>query len=112
MASVSAASDGTSRITLSSEQRWETLSLKGIGGYWGGVFCIKSIGTFQNIKQEEDAPKRVLWHKPMGWLSAIRPHRRDEAWSLADLFCQLCRCTDTRSGTAIALGLWLQKNRS
>jgi hypothetical protein len=31
--------------------------------------------------QEEDAPKRVLWYTPMGWLGQIRPHRRDEAWS-------------------------------
>jgi hypothetical protein len=31
--------------------------------------------------QEEDAPKRVLYFKPMSWLGQIRPHRRDEAWS-------------------------------
>ena len=31
--------------------------------------------------QEEDAPKRVLWFKPMSWLGQIRPHRRDEAWN-------------------------------
>jgi hypothetical protein len=31
--------------------------------------------------QEEDAPKRVLFFKPMSWLGLIRPHRRDEAWS-------------------------------
>ncbi len=31
--------------------------------------------------QEENAPKRVLWYKPMAWLGVIRPHRRDEAWS-------------------------------
>jgi hypothetical protein len=30
--------------------------------------------------QEEDAPKRVLWYKPMSWLGVIRPHRRDESW--------------------------------
>ena len=30
--------------------------------------------------QEEDAPRRVLWYKPMSWLGQIRPHRRDEAW--------------------------------
>ena len=29
---------------------------------------------------EEDAPRRVLWYKPMSWLGQIRPHRRDEAW--------------------------------
>jgi hypothetical protein len=31
--------------------------------------------------QEQDAPKRVLWYKPMGFLGVIRPHRRDEAWA-------------------------------
>ena len=31
--------------------------------------------------QEEDAPRRVLWFKPMSWLGQIRPHHRDEAWS-------------------------------
>jgi hypothetical protein len=31
--------------------------------------------------QEEDAPRRVLFFKPMSWLGQIRPHRRDESWS-------------------------------
>jgi hypothetical protein len=31
--------------------------------------------------QEEDAPKRVLFFKPMSWLGQIRPHRRVESWS-------------------------------
>jgi hypothetical protein len=31
--------------------------------------------------QEEDAPKRILFFKPMSWLGQIRPHRRDEVWS-------------------------------
>jgi hypothetical protein len=31
--------------------------------------------------QQEDAPRRVLWFKPMSWLGQIRPHRRDESWS-------------------------------
>jgi hypothetical protein len=31
--------------------------------------------------QEEDAPKRILFFKPMTWLGQIRPHRRDESWS-------------------------------
>jgi hypothetical protein len=31
--------------------------------------------------QEEDAPKCILFFKPMSWLGQIRPHRRDEAWS-------------------------------
>jgi hypothetical protein len=31
--------------------------------------------------QEEDAPKCVLFYKPMSWLGQIRTHRRDESWS-------------------------------
>ncbi len=31
--------------------------------------------------EEEDAPRRVLWYKPMIWLGQIRPHRRDKVWS-------------------------------
>ena len=31
--------------------------------------------------QEEDAPRRILWCKPMGFLGVITPHRRDETWS-------------------------------
>jgi hypothetical protein len=31
--------------------------------------------------QEEDAPKRILFFKPMSWLGQIRSHRRDETWS-------------------------------
>ncbi len=31
--------------------------------------------------QEEDAPKRLLCYKPMGFLGVLRTHRRDEAWS-------------------------------
>ena len=31
--------------------------------------------------QEEGAPKRILFFKPMSWLGQIRPHRRDESWS-------------------------------
>ncbi len=31
--------------------------------------------------QEEDAPKRVLFYKPMSWLGQIRSHSRDESWS-------------------------------
>jgi hypothetical protein len=37
------------------------------------------IGSLES--QEEDAPRRVLWCKPMSLLGHIRPHRRDEAWS-------------------------------
>ncbi len=31
--------------------------------------------------QEEDAPKCLLFFKPMSWLGQIRTHRRDESWS-------------------------------
>ena len=31
--------------------------------------------------QEEDAPKCILFFKPMSWLGQIRSHRRDETWS-------------------------------
>ncbi len=30
---------------------------------------------------EEDAPKSILFFKPMSWLVQIRSHRRDETWS-------------------------------
>ena len=36
--------------------------------------------------QDEDAPRRVLWYKPMTWLGQIRSHHRDEEWSPE--FCQ------------------------
>ena len=36
--------------------------------------------------QEEDVPKRILWYKPMGFLGVIRPHHRDEDWSVS--LCQ------------------------
>jgi hypothetical protein len=32
--------------------------------------------------QEEDDPKCILFFKPMSWLGQIRPHRRDEVWSV------------------------------
>ncbi len=31
--------------------------------------------------QDEDAPKSILFFKPMSWLGQIRSHRRDESWS-------------------------------
>jgi hypothetical protein len=31
--------------------------------------------------QEEDAPKCVLFYKPIGCLGHISPDRRDESWS-------------------------------
>jgi hypothetical protein len=33
--------------------------------------------------QEEDAPNRILFFQPMSWLGQIRPHRRDESWSVS-----------------------------
>ena len=33
--------------------------------------------------QDEDAPKRILWYNPLGFLGVIRPHHRDEAWSVS-----------------------------
>ena len=33
--------------------------------------------------QEEDAPKSILFYKPMSWLEQIRTHRRDESWSVS-----------------------------
>jgi hypothetical protein len=33
--------------------------------------------------QEEDDPKLVLFFKAMSWLGQIRPHRRDESWSVS-----------------------------
>ena len=33
--------------------------------------------------QEEDAPKRILFFKPMSWLGQLRSHRRDESWSVS-----------------------------
>jgi hypothetical protein len=33
--------------------------------------------------QEEYAPKRILWYKTLGFLGVIRPHHRDEAWSVS-----------------------------
>jgi hypothetical protein len=32
--------------------------------------------------KEEDAPKRILFFKPMSWLGQIRPHRRDKVLAL------------------------------
>ena len=33
--------------------------------------------------QEENAPKCVLWYKSMVCLGVIRPHHRDESWSVS-----------------------------
>jgi hypothetical protein len=33
--------------------------------------------------QEEDTSKSLLLFKPMSCLGQIRPHRRDEAWSVS-----------------------------
>jgi hypothetical protein len=32
---------------------------------------------------EEDAPRRVFRYKPKSWLEQIRPHHRDESWSVS-----------------------------
>jgi hypothetical protein len=39
----------------------------------------------------DNAPKRVLWYRPMAWLGVIRPTRKDEAWpaSLWQTFFEL-----------------------
>ena len=36
--------------------------------------------------QEEEAPKCILFYKPMSLLGQIRPYRRDETWSAS--LCQ------------------------
>jgi hypothetical protein len=60
------------------------------GGQQGDPFeMLTEMETLES--QEEDAPKRVLWYTPMGWLGQIRPHRRDEAWSAS--FWQTCFAT-------------------
>ena len=33
--------------------------------------------------QEEDTPNRILFFKTMSWLGQIKPHRRDETWSVS-----------------------------
>ncbi len=36
----------------------------------------------ENLESEEDdAPSRVLWYKPMSWMGQMRTHHRDESWS-------------------------------
>ena len=39
------------------------------------------MGTLES--QEEEDPKRVLWYKPLGFLGVIRPHLRDDVWSVS-----------------------------
>ena len=63
--------------------------------------------------QEEDAPKRLLFFKPMGWLGQIRPHRRDESWS-ASLWqtffsTSIYGRSDPRHCGEAARDLWLQE---
>jgi hypothetical protein len=43
--------------------------------------CVLRTEMAGRESQEEDAPKRLLFFKPMSWLRQIRPRRRDEAWS-------------------------------
>ena len=62
--------------------------------------------------QEEDAPRRVLWFKPMSWLGQIRPHRRDEAWSASlwqTFFASCVGANIPAPGGVTALGLRLQE---
>jgi hypothetical protein len=63
--------------------------------------------------QEEDAPKCVLWFKPMSWLGQIRPHHRDEAWSASLWQTFFAASVGTQLPLLLgntALGLWLQKS--
>ena len=46
--------------------------------------------------QEEDAPNRILFYKPMSWLGQIRPHRAAcgcRKFHLDALDDHLCTCT-------------------
>ena len=43
--------------------------------------------------QEEDAPNRVVCHKPIPWVGVIRPHHRDATWSDNDLGDHVSTCT-------------------
>ena len=62
--------------------------------------------------QGEDAPKRILFFKPMSWLGQIRSHRRDETWSAflwqTFLFRLHGRSDPSDCGEA-ARDLWLQE---
>ncbi len=57
--------------------------------------------------QEEDAPKRVLFFKPMSWLRQIRTHRRDESWStsLTDVFLHVKGYSDPSNCGEASCGL-------
>jgi hypothetical protein len=44
-------------------------------------YCVLRTEMANLESQQEDAPRRALWFKPMSWLGQIRPHRRDGAWS-------------------------------
>ncbi len=57
--------------------------------------------------QEEDAPKRVVFFKPMSWLGQIRTHRRDESWSAS--LCQTFFSTSMRAQIPVIAEKWLQK---
>jgi hypothetical protein len=65
--------------------------------------------------QEVDAPKRILFFKPMSWLGQIRPHCRDEAWSVSlwqtffamTMGAQISVIAE-KPLAVIASGLWLQ----
>jgi hypothetical protein len=62
--------------------------------------------------QEEDAPRRVLFFKPMSWLGQIRPHRRDESWSASlwqTFFFHVNGRSDPSDCGEAACGLRMQK---
>jgi hypothetical protein len=62
--------------------------------------------------QEEDAPKRILFFKPMSWLGQIRSHRRDETWSASlwqTFFSTFLGTQDPSDYGETARGLWLQE---
>jgi hypothetical protein len=59
--------------------------------------------------QDEDAPKRLLWYKPIGFLGVIRPHRRDEAWSasLWQTFFATCVGAQIPALAELPLSAWI-----
>ncbi len=59
--------------------------------------------------QEEDAPKSILFFKPMSWLGQIRPHRRDEDWSAILWQTFFATSMGAQIPFVATLGLWLQK---
>ena len=60
------------------------------------VLCTE-MGALES--QEEDAPKRVLWYKPMAFWGVIRPHHRDEVYTLSTTISVISAATHGRSHT-------------